>query len=230
MRRLPRERMLDRAIVTGTAAADDVERIGRALANFYDNAVPHDLSADAYLRQLASAVHTGSAVLRDPAFDLPPEPIRRIDASLRQALRVASEMLKERAIADRIVEAHGDLRPEHVFLGPPVAVIDCLEFNRDLRMLDPVDELSFLAMECERRNAPQVGERLLAIYQEATGDRPPAALMDFYKALRALLRARLAIAHLRDNVVNPEHWRQQALSYIETGQLHAARLLQRAAL
>jgi aminoglycoside phosphotransferase family enzyme len=139
-------------------------------------------------------------------------------------------MLRNRATDDRIVEAHGDLRPEHIFLGPPLAVIDCLEFSRDLRMLDPIDELSFLAMECERRNAPEVGERVMAIYQEATSDRPPAALMDFYKALRAALRAKLAIAHLRENVANPQHWRRQALSYLETAERYAARLLEGAAL
>jgi hypothetical protein len=41
--------MLDRAIATGTASSEDVERIGGALAKFYRSAVPHRISAEAYL-------------------------------------------------------------------------------------------------------------------------------------------------------------------------------------
>jgi len=41
----------------------------------------------------------------------------------------------------RIVAGHGDLRPEHVCLLAQLVVIDCLEFNREFRILDTVDEL-----------------------------------------------------------------------------------------
>ena len=54
----------------------------------------------------------------------------------------------------RVVEGHGDLRAEHVYLGPPVAVIDCLEFSRELRLLDPAEEIALLALEVEAVQAP----------------------------------------------------------------------------
>mgnify|MGYP006202207167 CR=1 FL=1 len=39
-------------------------------------------------------------------------------------------------VAGRIVEGHGDLRPEHIYLGTPPAIIDRLEFSMELRTLD----------------------------------------------------------------------------------------------
>ena len=120
-----------------------------------------------------------------------------------------------RAEERRIVEGHGDLRPEHVFLGPSPLVIDCLEFRADLRCLDPVDELAFLAMECERLGAAGIGRILFDRYRRRTGDNPSRALINFYKALNALIRARIAILHLREIPVrDPAKWPRRAGDYL----------------
>ena len=124
-----------------------------------------------------------------------------------------------------MVEGHGDLRPEHVCLGPDPAVIDCLEFNRDFRILDWADELAYLAMECERLGSPGAGTEILETCCRDLDDRPPAALIHFYKAFRALLRARLAILHLRDaDVRDPEKWRPRCMEYLALAESSAGRL------
>ena len=71
----------------------------------------------------------------------------------------AGDALSERGA--RIVEGHGDLRAEHVYLGPPVAVIDCLEFDRELRLLDPAEEIALLTLEIEQLGRSDLAESLL---------------------------------------------------------------------
>ena len=93
-------------------------------------------------------------------------------------------------------DVHGDLRPEHIYLLDPPVIVDRLEFNRDLRLLDPLDELAFLAIECERLGAGWIGEFSFECYGERTGDQTSPALIAFYKSLRACMRARLALGHL----------------------------------
>jgi hypothetical protein len=39
--------------------------------------------------------------------------------------------------------AQGDFRPEHIWLGDPVRIIVCLDFN-DRGMVDRFDEMAFL--------------------------------------------------------------------------------------
>jgi aminoglycoside phosphotransferase family enzyme len=130
-----------------------------------------------------------------------------------------------RVRARRIIEAHGDLRPEHICLTDPPVIIDCLEFNRNLRLLDPVDELSFLGLECERLGAPLVGATMLDLYREATGDAPAEELIAFYKSYRACLRAKIAAWHLRDSEIRePEKWPALARTYLELANAHAAGL------
>ena len=71
-----------------------------------------------------------------------------------------------------------------------------MEFKRELRLLDPVDELAFFAIECERLGADWIGDFAFEYYQERTGDEPLPALVAFYKSLRACMRVRLALGHL----------------------------------
>ena len=77
-------------------------------------------------------------------------------------------------------------------------IIDCLEFRPDLRQLDPVSELAYLALECRRLGGPPIEGVLLRRYRQRTGDRPPARVTSFYRALNAVMRARIAIEHLAD--------------------------------
>ena len=113
------------------------------------------------------------------------------------------------------MEGHGDLRPEHICLGPVPQIIDCLEFRADLRFLDPVDELAFLTMECERMGGRGIGRILFRRYRLRTGDSPPPVLINFYKAIGALIRARIAILHLQESPVrDPAKWPKRAAEYL----------------
>jgi aminoglycoside phosphotransferase family enzyme len=61
-------------------------------------------------------------------------------------LEQSPTLLDSRVCDGRIIEAHGDLRPEHICLEDEPVIIDCLEFNQALRVLDTVSELAFLAL------------------------------------------------------------------------------------
>jgi aminoglycoside phosphotransferase family enzyme len=104
-------------------------------------------------------------------------------------------------------------------------IIDCLEFNRRLRIVDPADELAFLAMECERLGAPYVGDRLFQTYTQVTHDRPAAGLVYFYKSYRACLRARFAIGHARElEKKDWPKWQHSAGEYLRLAEGYCTRL------
>ena len=114
---------------------------------------------------------------------------------------------------------------QSLYLGPAPVVTDCLEFNASLRVVDPAEELAYLAMECEREGAAFVEQWLFAAYVEATDDNPASELITFYKCYCAFLRARIAIRHLDDrDVPAPQKWQDRALSYLHLAQSYIARL------
>jgi aminoglycoside phosphotransferase family enzyme len=125
------------------------------------------------------------------------------------------DLLLRRLYEGRLVEGHGDLRPEHICLGPEPQIIDCLEFRADLRSLDPADELAFLTMECDRTGARGIGPALFGCYRLRTQDTPPPALITLYKVIRALIRARIAILHLQESPIrDPAKWPKRAAEYL----------------
>ncbi len=105
--------------------------------------------------------------------------------------------------------------------GDPPAIIDCLEFASELRIADSADEAGFLALECERMHARDLGQVLLDAYREGSGDPVPPALVHFYQSCRACARARLAIAHLHEERYRASPtWRLRALRYLALAGRH----------
>jgi aminoglycoside phosphotransferase family enzyme len=215
MRRLPADRMLDRMIAARTLTADDVRRVVGRLAAFYRACVPIPIPAETYLQRFAEGIAENRRELTRPAYGLAADRVKDVCDRQQAALDRHAEALAARARAGRIVEAHGDLRPEHVCIEAEPQVIDCLEFSRELRCLDPVDELGFLTLECERLAAGWVHARAFAAYAEATADAPPPALVAFYQSYRATVRAKIAAWHLNDDGVRaPATWTDRATGYI----------------
>jgi aminoglycoside phosphotransferase family enzyme len=215
MRRLPAERMLDDRLARGDWCHADIEALGARLAGFLATARRAKVEPKAYLDRFRAESRLSRCALEDaggPAVRHAAENIvRRLEAFICRR----GTLLARRAEQGRVVEGHGDLRPEHVCLGPAPLIIDCLEFRADLRALDPVDELAFLAMECDRLGASSIGPVLFERYRRRTGDDPAPALINFYKGINALIRARIAILHLKDAPVrDPEKWPKRAGEYL----------------
>lgn len=216
MRRLPADRMLDARLADPTLAEAEVRPAALRLARFYAEAPPAERSAEAYAKRLAEGTRGDLAELERPEFGLPRERVRSLAHAQLAFLDGHAALFDRRVREGRIVEGHGDLRPEHIGLVDPPAIIDCLEFSLELRLVDPADELAFLALECERLGRAEVGRWFLATYAEVAGDRPPEELLRFHRTHRALRRAKIAAWHLEDPKVRDRaRWRARARRYLE---------------
>lgn len=213
MRRLPEAAMLETQIKSSAVDLQRVEAVAGLLAHFYRRAASVQISGEQYLERLRGGISDHYRQLMD--YSLPEDRVKPVCDQQMTLLGKNSVLFANRAMAGSLVEAHGDLRPEHICLTDPPVVIDCLEFSRDLRIRDPADELSFLAMECEKLGEDRVGKILFKVYGQITGDHPDASLIAFYKAYRASERAKLAIWHLDDDYHERRGpWRQKALDYL----------------
>lgn len=223
MQRLPAERMLDYALRNGTADDTEIRRCAQRLAEFYRTAQPLPISQREYWSRLKHETEADCAALEAPEFGLPVDTIVTIRESQLKLLQQEPQLFDQRIKNQKIIEGHGDLRPAHVCLLPQPVIIDCLAFNRLFRIVDPIDELAFLAVECELLGAPFVGDLIFAVYRDSTGDELPQRLLKFYKCRRACLRAKLSIWHLRDcDVRTQQRWRDRARAYLNIAHCHSS--------
>ncbi|HKQ77171.1 MAG TPA: hypothetical protein VJ810_25970 [Blastocatellia bacterium] len=216
MRRLPADRMLDRAIEDRTVTAAETRKVGELLARFYQQTPLVPMTPSEYRRRLSAEALANQQELAKPEYAMPAELLESIMNAQLAFLRQEPGLFDERVQAGRIIEAHGDLRPEHICLESEPVIIDRLEFNRDFRVLDAVSDIAFLALECERLGASWVSDLILEAYREKSGDHPPDSLLAFYKSYHACLRAKIAIWRLKDNgVPDWAKWTGRARQYLQ---------------
>jgi aminoglycoside phosphotransferase family enzyme len=225
MRRLDERWALEEVLREGRLARPQLDRLAATLVRFYRQARPVLISAGAHLSEWSKSLTENRRILRDPRFGLPAALIRRVDLIQRRFVAEHRGMLEARVRRHCIVDGHGDLRPEHIWLNRQIRIIDCLEFNARLRVVDPFDEIAYLDLECERLGAAWAGRYVRTRIAQGLNERLPPALFHFYRSYRAILRARLAIAHLSEpNPRTPEKWPRRARDYLAIAARDAARL------
>jgi aminoglycoside phosphotransferase family enzyme/predicted kinase len=186
MRRYDEASTLDRRLAAGAAGEEEVRAVGRRLARFH---------ADAEIPEAPERAVGALEAMLDENF----ETLAGLSVDVDDAKRVAFAMLagrreelERRARGGRVRDGHGDLRAEHVVLERGIEIVDCVEFDPALRQIDTALDLAFLAMDLRRRDAP-LARVLVAAYRDAGGDPGDDALVTFFAAQRALIRAKVAL-------------------------------------
>jgi aminoglycoside phosphotransferase family enzyme/predicted kinase len=189
MRRYDESATLARRLDKGVAGEVEVRAVGRRLAAFHAGA---ELPADPEraVPALEAMVAENFATLRGVGGD---------DELLGDAEQLAGAVLagrraelRRRAAAGLVRDGHGDLRAEHVVLERGIEIVDCVEFDPALREIDVGLDLAFLAMDLLRRDE-RLAAALVSAYREAGGDPGDDALVAFFAAQRALIRAKVAL-------------------------------------
>ncbi len=119
--------------------------------------------------------------------------------SLRDVRRMAGqfvagrhELFTQRITERRILDGHADLLADDIFCLPAgPELLDCLEFDDQLRYVDAIDDAAFLAMDLEFLGRRDLADYFIDQYVVYGGDPAPRALVDFYVAYRAVVRAKV---------------------------------------
>jgi aminoglycoside phosphotransferase family enzyme/predicted kinase len=200
MRRMPQELMLDELIKDKAVSQPGNSQISSAaltalsqvLCDFYRRLRPVDITPEAFIEHMTAHVQANRSELLRVEHGLASVVIKRLHGRQLQFIQLERTLLAQRVRDGRVVDGHGDLRPEHICMAMPPVIFDCVEFSQELRQIDALDELSFLSMECQRLGVPEIGDDIISRYQRQNNDPAPPRLIEFYKSYRACVRAKVA--------------------------------------
>ncbi|ODQ99218.1 hypothetical protein BST27_00440 [Mycobacterium intermedium] len=196
MRRYSDQDRLASMVTRGESVEGVLDRVAEVLADFHRNALRGE-SIDA--QGEAGAV---GKRWRDNLWELHryAETIPGVtEESIDRIERLATEYISGRAhlFAHRIdercvVDGHGDLLADDIFVvdGEP-ALLDCMEFDDQLRYVDQIDDAAFLAMDLEFLGRRDLGDHFMERYIAYSGDESASSLRHFYIAYRAVVRAKV---------------------------------------
>ena len=140
-----------------------------------------------------------------------PEVLDDIQRSSSRFIAGRTPLFAQRVHERAIVDGHGDLLAADIYcLADGPRILDCLEFDDQLRFGDVLLDVAFLVMDLEHLGRSDLADEFMRAYVEFSGEHHPARLLNFYVAYRALVRAKIACLRVRED---PDS-NQEALSLL----------------
>jgi uncharacterized protein len=191
MRRFDEDRTMAALARRGILSPTHAQAVGRTIARFHASAAV--VAGREASTQLQAAWRRNLDELRLVARGDLRSAVEALEAFAEAGIRRRARVLDERGDAGLVREGHGDLRAEHVLLEDGVTIVDRLEFDRALREIDVADDLAFLLMDLEALGVRWAADEVLAGYRAAGGDAGDDALLAFFGAYRAAVRAKVEL-------------------------------------
>lgn len=224
MRRLPEQYRLSNRVRSAANIGPDLTRIARVIAGFHAGASSspaiEQAGTVAALRRRWEANLSESAQFRGTFVD--PDVLDEITSLVRRYLDGREALFEDRIARGAIIDGHGDLTTDDVFCLPDgPRLLDCLEFDDQLRYVDRLDDVSFLAMGLEALGAGDAGRQLVAVWAALLDDPAPVSLMNHFIAYRAFVRAKVACLRAAqtgaDHAPEVDLFAKIALSHLRAG-------------
>lgn len=200
----------------GQLEALHIDSLAQKLADFHQHIEPAPLETpwgepDNLHAPVAENFTDIRGLISEPA-DL--EQLEQLEQWAHSTFQRLTPQLSQRKAEGFIRECHGDIYLDNVTLiDGEVTLFDGIEFNDAFRWIDVMSDVAFMAMDLEDRGLNNLAQRFINGYLEHTGDYAGLALLDYYKAYRAMVRAKVALLRLTQPDVSEEERREVLARY-----------------
>lgn len=191
MHQFPQSAQLDKQLDAGLLNERDMEALAETIAGYHRDAVvvPFESTPDALKLAGDPMRDNFSPIAR--AVDM--TAVTRIQAWTEDALQQCKQALIERHANGFIRECHGDLHLANLVRLPDgIVAFDCVEFSPELRNIDVISDVAFLAMDLVARARQDLAAIVLNRYLERSGDYEGMTVFGLYFVYHAMIRAKVA--------------------------------------
>ncbi|MDB6143970.1 MAG: hypothetical protein JWP80_3014 [Pseudomonas sp.] len=196
MRQFPQSQLLSTLQANGELTTSHIDEMAQQIAEFHLHA-PHvplehaQGTPDAVMAPVLQNFEQIRPFLTEKS-DI--QQLEALQAWAESSFERLKDLFTQRKADGFIRECHGDIHLGNATLiDGKVVIFDCIEFNEPFRFTDVYADIGFLAMDLEDRGLKCLSRRLISQYLELTGDYQGLELLNFYKAYRALVRAKVAL-------------------------------------
>jgi aminoglycoside phosphotransferase family enzyme/predicted kinase len=196
MTQFPQEGLFDQLQKQGELHPKHIETLAHSMANFHLNKANADTTSPLGTPEAVYAPVKQNFEQITPLLEEKEQldQLKQLAGWAESTWQRLTPLLAKRKAEGFIRECHGDAHLGNItlFNGKPV-LFDCIEFNDEFRWIDVISDIAFLIMDLEDRGEDKLARLFLNTYLEDTGDYEGLRLLDFYKAYRAMVRAKIAL-------------------------------------
>lgn len=196
MKRIHDEAFLSAKVANGEITPEKAVNIGESIAKLFKNIKTDKFSADyngnySVVRFNCEENFSQTEGYTEKLIDK--ELFDYIKKQTMNFLNENAELFDNRVKDGFVIDGHGDLRLEHIFMeGDEFGLIDCIEFNQRFRFNDVISEIAFLSMEIDYSGNVQLADSILEGFFKVYDDSDSKKLLNFYRCYRAYVRAKVA--------------------------------------
>jgi len=212
MKRFDQSALFDRMAMDGELTAALMTDVARMVADFHATAPV--ARGEGGAANIAGVLDINKAGFATGTVFSEEEQVA-IDRLFRNRLETVAAHLDRRAGAGKIRLCHGDLHLRNLCLldGKP-RLFDCIDFNDRIATVDVLYDLAFLVMDLWHRGLKDHANLVANRYCDAAGEEEGFALLSFFTALRAAVRAHVT-ATQAEEAGGDERLSASARSYYE---------------
>lgn len=195
MRRFPKQAELSHVAASGKLDRTLAEDLGHAIATYHAAAPERSVDGSELIAHVLDELSVNLPPLCAP---LDATGVAHFLNAARQNFHDVRQTLKSRAKSGRVRRCHGDLHLGNLVVidGRPVP-FDALEFDETLATCDVAYDFAFLLMDLWHRGLKPQANAAFNAYLNATQDYDALRPLPLFLAMRAAIRAMVAIQKVR---------------------------------
>lgn len=202
MRQFPQHNLLSQLQQRNELTSAHIDELASQIASFHQQApqvaADHELCRPQALMAAVQQNFDQIRPLLEHQDDL--QQLDALQAWAQHSFERLTPLLEQRAANGSIRECHGDIHLNNAtLLDGKVVLFDCIEFNEPFRLIDIANDAAFLAMDLEDRGRHDLANRFINSWVEQSNEYQALPLLNFYKAYRAMVRAKVNLFRLAED-------------------------------
>jgi len=204
MKRMDDSKRMDKLLKQGNVDRNDIEKLAKKLALFHSEAriVKNAFKTNAFQEKYRDLLSVGDYI-KEQFGDKYLGQIKEVIDQSYNYLNKNRNFMNHRVINNFQRDCHGDLNSTNIFLYDEPVIFDCIDFNKEFRVIDLLNEIAFLSVDLDFYGYTSFGDQLYNSYMQAYGaglNKENELLYTYYKSYRANIRAKVtAISASKSN-------------------------------
>lgn len=224
MREFPQSGLLSYYATNHQLLPRHIDTMAELTASLHSKARPADTSTSfgSFYTFLKWSQENFEQIERIVPQSILPGDYQRWKTSCLSGVTRLQDQIDQRIHSGFVRECHGDLHLGNMaIIDQELTFFDCIEFNQELRWIDTMSDIAFVAMDLHARDYANLAWRFVNQYLQNTGDYNGITLLREYFVFRALVRAKVEALQIKqpdaeDHISNSSY--HQMTHYLQLAQ------------
>ncbi|MFO7932758.1 MAG: hypothetical protein R6U78_01645 [Bacteroidales bacterium] len=208
MKRMDNEKEMDRLLKDGRVESAHLDKLAAKIAGFHRDTriIKNVFDTTGFQDTFADLLTEGDFIGQTLGDDMA-EKVRKCVDHSNAFLNASRNYFNQRIITGFRRDCHGDLNASNIFLYDDPVIFDCIEFNKEFRHIDVLNEIAFLCVDLDFFGDHRMSDHFYDQYLKALGaenNEDSRRLFMYYKSYRANVRAKVTALSAKQKEENSQ--------------------------